>query len=133
MLEPYFFRYPADLPALEEGQQWQVIGYSRVGQYTLVKWRLDFGFDGPNGDNLESESLYRDKELLGSERLEGRLPLYEAPVPIAEGPSTIPEFQASVWDQLDAKTGAFGVSPADSMALRDPLNYVCFQPFKSYQ
>lgn len=132
MLNFYFFQYPADLPPLEPEQSFRIIGYAQAGEYTLVKWRLHFGFDVPNGDNLESESLYRGKELLGSDRLEGNLPLYQAPEPMSEGASVMPEIQVSVWDQMDAKIGTFGVPPAIAIALRDPKNYVCFDPNTSF-
>lgn len=130
MLEPYFFQYPSDLPPFEPPEDFRIVGYARVAQYTLVKWRLGFGVDGPNGDHLLSESLYRDRTLLGSDRLEGTLPIYEPPTPPdpdEREPTSEPGSGFKIWDLIEPKMGSFGLPPAIAAALRDPANLVLFE------
>jgi len=121
MLEPYFFQTPPSLD-WQPGLIFRLLGYARVSEYTLVKWR--FGGEVEYGTG---ETLYRDRLILASGG--GVLPLYEEPQPIdPDIASGTPEVMATVWDRMDSSMGQFGVPPAIAMALRNPANYACFDP-----
>lgn len=120
MLHPRFFATPDNIE-LKPWQSFAIIGYSQVEDWTLVRWRLDYGFDGPNGTYLESESLYRGMELVASDRINGELPLYrevEAPLALEA---------TSPWERVDRRLGALGVPPAIAIALRSVDNMHYFQ------
>lgn len=115
-----FFAMPADL-LVHKGQTFSIVGYAQVDEWTLVRWRLDFGFDGPNGSYLESETLYRGFEAVVTDQLRGQINLYE--VPPVQKYSATPEAPVSVWDRVDARVGLFGMPPATAIALRDIKNW----------
>ncbi len=115
-----FFVIPADL-LIHDGQTFSIVGYAQVDEWTLVRWRLDFGFDGPNGSYLESETLYQGFTVMETDQLRGSINLYEEsrPQPI----SATPEFPISVWDRVDARLGKYGMPPATAIALRKVENW----------
>jgi len=51
MLEPQFFISPAPVP---ESIEFKVLGYARVGGYTLVRWR--WGLASLEGVDLEDDT-----------------------------------------------------------------------------
>jgi hypothetical protein len=119
-----FFFIPADL-VIHEGQTFSIVGYAQVDEWTLVRWRLDFGFDGPNGSYLESETLYRGFEELETDQLRGHIDLYEEPIP--QKRSATPEFPVSVWDRVDRRLGKYGMPAATAIALRKMENWCYLQ------
>ena len=125
-----FFAIPVDL-LIHEGQTYSIVGYAQVDEWTLVRWRLDFGFDGPNGSYLESETLYRGSERLETDQLRGSINLYEEPIP--QQHSATPEVPVSVWDRVDARLGKYGMPPATAIALRKPENWRYLQaPYEGH-
>lgn len=124
MLHPRFFATPDNIE-IQPWQQFAIVGYSQVEEWTLIRWRLDYGFDGPNGSYLESESLYRGQELVACDRIGGELPLYTLPQN-AERTNT-PILPSSPWEKVDRRIGVFGVPPRVAVALREPENIHYFQ------
>lgn len=119
MLEPFFFQMP-DPNAWQPGLVFRVLGYARVDAYTLVKWRF-----GGEDEYSIGETLYRDRVMVVSGG--GSIPLVAAPAP-PEDDDRSKVSEHSVWKHIDPAVGAYGIPPAIAMALRDPRNYVCFDP-----
>ncbi len=130
MLEPQFFISPAPVP---ESIEFKVLGYARVGGYTLVRWR--WGLASLEGVDLEdlSEGPYSEGESLwNGDRLLGHnwdgADLYGAPV---LSQTQTPKTPASIWDAIDPRVGQDGIPPDVAIALRKPQNYVCFEGDRS--
>jgi hypothetical protein len=121
-LEFRFLCIPKDL-VVHPGQTFSIVGFSQVDEWTLVRWRLDFGFDGPNGSYLESETLYKGTEEAATDQLRGDIGLFE----VSDKPTQMPQFPASVWDRVDGRIGEYGMPPAIAIALRDVKNWIYLQ------
>lgn len=126
MLEPQFFISPDLVP---EEIEFKVLGYARVGPYTLVRWRwgladLDTADlnDLPEGPYSEGESLWVRDRLLG--HYWDGADLYAAPpLQSSQTPATPP----TIWDSIDRRVGRDSIPPDVAIALRNPQNYRCFQ------
>jgi hypothetical protein len=116
MLEPQFFALPPDITIPEDGS-YQVIGYARHGDYTLVMWRLS----GPE-ESITGESLYQGDRHIVTDG--GQLPLYQ---PTETIQSTVDRTALDPFSLIPAGIGAFGVPPQTAIALRNPLNQVLFE------
>lgn len=122
--------------------EWRVIGYSIYSGYTLVRWRVKSlpPARAPNinaiflrrdieGDMHDGETLYRGQppnhEVIASAWW--RISFYDSELSLEAVPRGGME-NPSVWNRPAWKAGAFGLSSATAKALRDPLNYVTFEP-----
>ncbi len=123
MLHPRFFARPADL-TLESWQTFEVLGYSQVEDWTLVQWRIPYGF-ADSGRYLQHETLYQGMEEIDNSLLGGAVDLYSEPE--IQVQSATPQRAESVWDRVDSRLGNHGMPSAVAIALRAPENYVCFQ------
>ncbi len=126
MLEPRFFISPEPVP---EGIEFSVLGYARVGDYTLVRWRwgladvTDVDLDDlTEGPYSEGESIWRGDRLI-NHYWDGA-DLYAAP-PLQE--SQTPATPPTVWDKIDRRVGRDSIPPDVAIALRNPRNYRCFR------
>lgn len=126
MLEPQFFVAPEPVP---KEIKFSVLGYARVGRYTLVRWRWELADlttvdldDLTEGPYSEGESLWVGDRLLG--HYWDGADLYAAPLP---QPSQTPATPPTIWDKIDRRVGRDGIPPDVAIALRRPQNYVCFQ------
>ena len=148
MLHPTFFQMPLFDDSRRKKRPdpgevgWRVIGYSVYSGYTLVRWRVkslpparppnpnaiflrrDIEFEGNDG-----ETLYRgippNHEIIGSAW--GRISFYDETLKLEAVPRGGME-NPSVWNRPAWKAGSFGLSSSTAKALRDPLNYVTFEP-----
>jgi hypothetical protein len=122
MLKPHFFISPAPVP---EEIEFRVLGFARVAQYTLVKWRWGLR-DVPSGDLTEGvytdgESLWEHDTLL--EHGWQGIVLYGKNPAIA---SQVPLDRPTVWERVDNRIGQFGIPAQVAIALRSPQNFVAF-------
>jgi hypothetical protein len=123
MLSPRFFMAPSDL-RLERWQEFQVLGYARVGNWTLVRWRVIMG--EPKAYRWQQgETLYQGNDPIEAGRLAGDFDLYEAP--IAPEQSKTPRQPLSVFDRVDRRIGRNGIPPSIAIQLRHPRNYRSFR------
>lgn len=121
---------------------WRVVGYSTHNGYTLVRWRVNspppirppnpsaiFLRQDIEGDMNDGETLYvgtpPNHKIVGSAWL--RISFYDENLKLEAVPRNGME-NPSVWNRPAWKAGAFGLSAATARALRDPLNYVTFEP-----
>lgn len=148
MLHPTFFQMPLFDDSRTKKRPdpaevgWRVIGYSLYGGYTLVRWRVKplppARPPNPNaiflrldieGDGNDGETLYRgfppNHEIIGSAWW--RISFYDETLKLEAVPRGGME-NPSVWNRPAWKAGSFGLSSATARALRDPLNYVTFEP-----
>jgi hypothetical protein len=126
MLEPQFFISPEPVP---QGIEFKVLGYARVGRYTLVRWRWGLAtLEGVDLDDLSEGPYSEGESLWAGDRLLGHYwdgaDLYGA---AALTQTQTPRTPASVWDEIDPRVGRDGISPDVAIALRKPQNYVCFR------
>lgn len=126
MLEPRFFVSPEPVPPDIE---FKILGYARVGDYTLVRWRwgladlADVDLDDlTEGPYSEGESIWQGDRLV-NHYWDGA-DLYAAPPTQA---SQTPPTPPTVWDNIDRRVGRDGIPPDVAIALRNPRNYHCFR------
>lgn len=99
------------------------MGYGNVDQWTLVRWRITYGFKG-SGRWITSESLYRGDDLIHSEPYRGELNVFQVQQP---GPSQVDRVDnVSVWSRIDHRVGKFGMPPSIAVALYEAKNWVYF-------
>ena len=116
MLEAFFYQTPDGRLPPETIDR--ITGYARVEPYTLVFWRR-----GGEVEYATGETLYKGRAIL--DWTGGQLALYR-PTVAPEHSSSPPE-RSSVWNQIDARVGQYGVPPAVAIALRDPKNTRYFE------
>ncbi len=148
MLHPAFFQMPLFGDSRTKKRPdpnevgWRIIGYSTYSGYTLVRWRVKalpnprppnpnaiFLRKDIEGDMNDGETLYRgippNHETIASAWW--RISFYDEKLKVEAVPRGGME-NPSVWNRPAWKAGAFGLSTATARALRDPLNYVTFEP-----
>lgn len=148
MLHPAFFQMPLFGDSRTKKRPdpaevgWRVIGYSTYSGYTLVRWRVKslpnprspnpnaiFSRKDIEGDMNDGETLYRgippNHEVIASAWW--RISFYDEKLKLEAVPRNGFD-NPSVWNRPAWKAGSFGLSAATARALRDPLNYVTFEP-----
>jgi hypothetical protein len=148
MLHPAFFVMPLFDDSRRKKRPdptevgWRVIGYSTYNGYTLVSWRVKslpparppnpnaiFSRHDIESDMNNGETLYRgippNHEVIASSWW--RIAFYDEKLKLEAVPRNGMD-NPSVWNRPAWKAGAYGLSSATARALRNPLNYITFEP-----
>jgi hypothetical protein len=112
-----------DAQPLPKGVSFDVLYFSRFGQYTLTTWRR-----GGVGDFYVGQTLWRGQVPIASGG--GEIPLYKPPVPT---PGTPPPEDQSVWKMVNPLIGKNGLSMTDIQGLQDPKNFTYLFPEQEFR